>query len=564
MSFATPEDLEKYHVRHVYNQIAPHFVGSTHKAWPKVEEFLLSLPAGSLIADVGCGTGKYLGLAPESFILGSDSCLKLGEIAVKRGHNVVACDNQNLPFRDNCFDAVISVGVIHHFASARRRIKALEELYRILQPGGKMLVYVWALEQDERKFDGQDVLVPYTHYQRNKARRTLSTPVMSRLQSQVRERGSPRSSALSWQSQRSFSLDSHDRGKNPPPGTCPAPDMIQNGIPGKYAVLQHIKNGGNISSYQMEDNLDCADPSDANPVAKLKTFLNNIIEKIFDDKESEKTESQAQEEPNTVSMDTGKEFSAKLSTLLSYFSSENRERYFKGEFLSLLAKKLFPSKDELHLNEFSGLSADCKETGNELVPKGKGDNVPRMPQSSDVIICMNEKRADARQPKGVENVNGVSLSVVARLVETLASSSDAESDSSSSSDYLTSESSAAEDCDRAQTSLVSRRKKAFQHTTVNCQERPGNVFAKTAAAEDSLSSSTSSLVSTSSSLSSSSSSSSRKSPKKTKSKLYQRYYHVFCAGELVKLVQDGIPSAVVLKEYHDHGNWAAILEKKEV
>lgn len=100
---------------------------------------------------LGCGTGKYLGLAPESFILGSDSCLKLGEIAAKRGHNVVACDNQNLPFRDNCFDAVISVGVIHHFASARRRIKALEELYRILQPGGKMLVYVWALEQDERK-----------------------------------------------------------------------------------------------------------------------------------------------------------------------------------------------------------------------------------------------------------------------------------------------------------------------------------------------------------------------------------------------------------------------------
>lgn len=100
---------------------------------------------------LGCGTGKYLGLAPESFILGSDSCLKISEIAAKRDHSVVACDNQNLPFRDNCFDAVISVGVIHHFASVKRRIKALEELYRILQPGGKMLVYVWALEQDERK-----------------------------------------------------------------------------------------------------------------------------------------------------------------------------------------------------------------------------------------------------------------------------------------------------------------------------------------------------------------------------------------------------------------------------
>lgn len=100
---------------------------------------------------LGCGTGKYLGLPPESFVVGSDSCLEFGEIAAAMGHNVVTCDNQNLPFRNSCFDAVISVGVIHHFASVKRRMKALEELYRILQPGGKMLVYVWAFEQDERK-----------------------------------------------------------------------------------------------------------------------------------------------------------------------------------------------------------------------------------------------------------------------------------------------------------------------------------------------------------------------------------------------------------------------------
>ena len=388
------------------------------------------------------------------------------------------------------------------------------------------------------------------------ARRTLSTPVMSRLQSHVKDRGSPRSSATSWRSRRACSLDSQDTEKNRTQSPCdkerhkqhPARD-IQNGSPAKYAVLQHVRKEENISSFEQEHNLECADPSEANPVAKLKTFLNNIIEKIFDDKESEKTHNHAQETPHA--MDNSKEFSAKLSTILSYFSSENREKYFKGEFLTLLAKKLFPSKDELNLNEFNELSADCKETGNELVPRGKGDNGPRMSQSSDVIICMNGKRADARRTEGrVENVKGVSLSVVARLVESLASSSDAESDSSSSSDYLTSESSAAEDCDRVQTALVSRRKKAFQHTTVNCEERPGNVLTKTATAGDSLSSSSSSLVSTSSSLSSSSSSSSpsRKSPKKTKSKLYQRYYHVFCAGELVKLVQDGIPSAVVLRE----------------
>ena len=100
---------------------------------------------------------------------------------------------------------------------------------------------------------------------------------------------------------------------------------------------------------------------------------------------------------------------------------------------------------------------------------------------------------------------------------------------------------------------------------MNCQDKPEKESAKSRLApEDSLSSSSSSSLSASSSLSSSSPSSSTKPPKKVKSKLHQRYYHVFCAGELVKLVQDGIPSAVLLKEYHDHGNWAAVWEKESI
>lgn len=410
------------------------------------------------------------------------------------------------------------------------------------------------------------------------ARRTQSTPAgMSIIQPQAKDRGLFRPSTAFWRSRRAFSLDSPRRKKSQP---CPQSSnekepqkqgplqgMIENGCTSKYAVLQHVRNGENISSFEQEPSLD-SELSEVNPVAKLKKFLNNVIDKLFDDKEYERTSGHTQEKvpADFVSVETSKDFSAKLSTLMSYFSSENREKYFNGEFLSLLAKKLFPNKDELQLNEFSQLSVDCKETGNELLPREKGDNVPRIPrmsQSSDVIICMKDKRPESRRSGGrVEKVNGVSLSVVARLVESLASSSDAESDSSSSSDYLTSDSSAAEDCDQVASSVVAWSNKTFHHTTVNCQDRPGNATAKTVTAEDSLSSSSSSLLSTSSSLSSSSSSS-LKSQKKVKSKLYQRYYHVFCAGELVKLVQDGIPSAVLLKEYHDHGNWAAILEKPE-
>lgn len=565
--FATPEGLEKHHVRDVYDKIAPYFVGSRHKAWPRVEEFLLSLPAGSLIADVGCGTGKYLGLAPESFVVGSDSCMEFSEIAAKMGHNVVSCDNQNLPFRDSCFDAVISVGVIHHFASVKRRIKALEELYRILQPGGMMLVYVWAFEQEERKFDGQDVLVPYTHYQRNRvlARRSQSIPARPRFQSHIQSTAPPKMAAALWRSRRAYSCDDSHCGHNPIGTHSPNKEgllkqddvigMVPNTVTSRYDVLQRIRKAESPATLP---DLDCSKRTEDTPVKKVSKFINSVIKKIFDGDDSDGTTSnysQGNVQANDVSMDTNTDFGAKLQALISYFSSENRERYFKGEFLSFLSKKLFSGKDDLHLHEISKISADWEK----LKPKVDGEH-----GTDDVIVCMKEKGTDAQAYFGqrTKRMNAVNLSVMARLVESIVSSSDIDSDSSSSSDYLTSDSSAAEDWERAGTSSVTHGTKTFQHTTINCQElvEPG-------CAMDSQYSSSSSLFSTSSDSSSSSSSLSLSSlttttsPKKVKSKLFQRYYHVFRAGELVKLIEDGTPSAVVLKEYYDHGNWAVVLEK---
>lgn len=74
------------------------------------------------------------------------------------------CDNLGLPFRDESFDAVLSLSVIHHFATTNRRISAIRELARILKVGGKIVISVWAFEQKSRRFDGnssQDVLIPW-------------------------------------------------------------------------------------------------------------------------------------------------------------------------------------------------------------------------------------------------------------------------------------------------------------------------------------------------------------------------------------------------------------------
>jgi len=60
-------------------------------------------------------------------------------------------DNLALPFRDDCFDAVMSVAVVHHFATTDRRVAALRELARVLRIGGKLVITVWAMEQRHRK-----------------------------------------------------------------------------------------------------------------------------------------------------------------------------------------------------------------------------------------------------------------------------------------------------------------------------------------------------------------------------------------------------------------------------
>lgn len=80
------------------------------------------------------------------------------------------CDNLALPFRDESFDAVLSIAVVHHFATTDRRVQALRELARVLRIGGKLIISVWAMEQRHRKFESQDVLVPWHRPQH------LSTP----------------------------------------------------------------------------------------------------------------------------------------------------------------------------------------------------------------------------------------------------------------------------------------------------------------------------------------------------------------------------------------------------
>lgn len=147
--YITP-DIEKKHVHGVYDAIAPHFSATRFAKWPKVAGFLDSLMPGSVIVDAGCGNGKYLGLNPKCFFVGCDISSSLISICAHRGDEVLVADTLHLPYRTGFFDAAISIAVLHHLSTEERRRKAVLELVRVVCRGGKILITVWAVEQEDR------------------------------------------------------------------------------------------------------------------------------------------------------------------------------------------------------------------------------------------------------------------------------------------------------------------------------------------------------------------------------------------------------------------------------
>lgn len=61
------EKLEEIHVHEVYNRISSHFSETRHKPWPNVLDFVNSFSIGSVLVDIGCGNGKYLGHNNNNF-----------------------------------------------------------------------------------------------------------------------------------------------------------------------------------------------------------------------------------------------------------------------------------------------------------------------------------------------------------------------------------------------------------------------------------------------------------------------------------------------------------------
>ena len=162
---------EKQHVHAVYDAIAKqwhHTRGKRGVLWPGATTFLKSLPRGSVVADVGCGDGKYFPAIWQagSYVIGTDISLPLLETSVgacqhegeqgpeirqvskqnssfNRRPSVAVADCMNVPLRTGSCDAAICIAVMHHLSTRPRRIRCLKELARIVKKGGTVNVQAW-------------------------------------------------------------------------------------------------------------------------------------------------------------------------------------------------------------------------------------------------------------------------------------------------------------------------------------------------------------------------------------------------------------------------------------
>lgn len=137
-----------------YDLMAEKFSQTRKFFWRGMEFIRDYAKEGDKVLDFGCGNGRLLELFTDKKIeyTGVDVSQKLLDLAKNRHPEESASflkinpSQIILPFPDNYFNVVYSIAVFHHFPAAHAA-KMAQELQRVTQPGGHIVVTAWNLWQ---------------------------------------------------------------------------------------------------------------------------------------------------------------------------------------------------------------------------------------------------------------------------------------------------------------------------------------------------------------------------------------------------------------------------------
>ena len=118
-----------------------------------VRSLLRDLPAGGALLDLACGTGDLTqALARKGFVVtGLDISARMMEVGAAKCRDLdpqpqfVLGSAEQIPFPDGSFDAVTIAFGLRNFD---RRAQCLQEIRRVLRPGGRLAVLDFAVPKN--------------------------------------------------------------------------------------------------------------------------------------------------------------------------------------------------------------------------------------------------------------------------------------------------------------------------------------------------------------------------------------------------------------------------------
>ena len=137
--------------QYVFDRIAPGWYNRRH--WTifrrELEELARRWRRGRLL-NVGCGHGAdFVPFCPDFDLCGLDFSREMLRFARKYSDKfkfsayLVQADAASLPFAPDSFDWAIAIATYHHVQGSEARFSAIDDLRRVLKPGGEALITVW-------------------------------------------------------------------------------------------------------------------------------------------------------------------------------------------------------------------------------------------------------------------------------------------------------------------------------------------------------------------------------------------------------------------------------------
>jgi len=155
--------------RDIFNQIAPGWYNFRH--WSIFRNELEALAhrwqKGKLL-NLGCAHGPdFLPFVHSFELYGVDFSAQMLKLAQKYSQkfnfavDLSLADVSSLPYSDETFGWAISVATYHHIKGEEKKRAALNELRRVLKPGGEAFITVWNRWQPRFWFSRREVVVPW-------------------------------------------------------------------------------------------------------------------------------------------------------------------------------------------------------------------------------------------------------------------------------------------------------------------------------------------------------------------------------------------------------------------